>query len=136
MSTNLPNKSSSRAGRFKKKLVPQEALEKEAPVIQERMTPLLELFQQGQLSANEFTAIYILCVLSYRYPGAWLGAKRSEKLTKDNKLSFPLQNLNFPFEPNIQKRLKVTNGIAHSSAQGFNEGVRHSTANDHVVYFV
>jgi hypothetical protein len=106
MSTNLPNKSSSRAGRFKKKLVPQEALEKEAPVIQERMTQILELFNQQQLSAAEFTAIYILCVLSYRYPGAWLGAKRSEKLTKDNKLSFPLSGLNFPLEPNIQKRLQ------------------------------
>lgn len=105
MSTNLPTKSSSRAGRFKKKLVPEEALEKEAPVIQEQMQRVLERFQQNALSSAEFTAIYIVTVLAYRFPGDWLGAKRSQKLTPTHNLSFPLTDLPMSLEPNIQKRL-------------------------------
>lgn len=105
MSTNLPIKSSSRAGRFKKKLVPEAFLEKEAPVIQEKMQWIIEKFHQNSLSAAEFTAIYILTVLSHRYPGTWLGSKRSEKLTETHNLNFPLSELKLDLEPNILKRL-------------------------------
>lgn len=105
MSPNLPTKSSSRAGRFKKKLVPESFLEKEAPVIQDRMAPVLRRLQDNALSAPEFTAVYILTVLAYRYPGTWLGAKRIGPVVEQNNLNYPLADLLPTFEPNIQKRL-------------------------------
>lgn len=106
MSTNLPTKSSSRAGRFKKKLVPEVFLEKEAPVIQDRMAPFLGAFHDGSITAAEFCAIYILTVLSYRYPGTWLGAKTAEAVTLTHKLSYPVDRLKTHWEPNIQRRLE------------------------------
>jgi len=105
MSTNLPIKSSSRAGRFKKKLVPEVALEKEAPVIQERMNQILASLENKTISPAEFCAIYIIAVLSHRFPGTWLGSKRSEVLCPEDKLTFLLKDLPCEFEPNIQKRL-------------------------------
>ncbi len=105
MSTNLPTKSSSRAGRFKKKLVSEVALEKEAPVIQERMNQILVAFENQKISAAEFCAIYIIIVLSYRHPGTWLGAKRALALCPVHQLTYPLKSLNLDFEPNIKKRL-------------------------------
>ena len=105
MSTNLPTKSSSRAGRFKKKLVPESFLEKEAPVIQDRMAPIQEAFNAGSISSAEFCAIYVLTVLAYRYPGTWLGAKSATPVTLTHKLTYPLDQLKSSWEPNIQKRL-------------------------------
>lgn len=106
MSTILPTKSSSRAGRFKKKLVPESFLEKEAPVIAEKMAPFLAAFLDGSLSAAEFVALYTLSVLSYRYPGTWLGAKAPQGVSLTHQLSFPLAHLKMNWEPNIQRRLE------------------------------
>ena len=105
MSPNLPTKSSSRAGRFKKKLVPEEFLEKEAPVIQDRMAPVLRKFQENFLSPSEFAALYILTVLAFRYPGTWLGSKTFGPVVGRHPLNYPLSDLLQTFEPNIQKRL-------------------------------
>ena len=105
MKASLPNKSSSRAGRFKKKLVSEESLIVEAPIIELRLKSILENFHQGAISAAEFTAIYILTVLAYRNPGTWLGAKRLEAVTLTHNLPYPLEHLLMSFEPNIQKRL-------------------------------
>lgn len=105
MNANLPNKSSSRAGRFKKKLVSEDSLMTEAPIIELRLKSILENFHQGTISAAEFTAIYILSVLAYRNPGTWLGAKRHEAVIADHHLPYALENLLPSFEPNIQKRL-------------------------------
>lgn len=106
MSTNFPTKSSSRAGRFKKKLVPEAFLEKEAPVIQDRMAPVLRDFESGQFSPAEFCGLYILTVLAYRYPGSWLGSKRPHKLVEHHQLNHSLTGLKKGWEPNIQKRLE------------------------------
>ena len=105
MSTNLPTKSSSRAGRFKKKLVPEVFLEKEAPVIQAKMSQLIDELARNLISPAEFTAIYLLTVLANRLPGTWLGAKRSQVLTTNHNLNYALSDLKIEFEPNIQKRL-------------------------------
>jgi hypothetical protein len=105
MSTNLPTKSSSRAGRFKKKLVSEESLEKEAPVIEDRMAPVLRAYDEGILSPSEFTAFYILMVLAYRFPGTWLGSKTSP-ITEEHQLKAPLELLVPYLEPNIQRRLQ------------------------------
>jgi hypothetical protein len=105
MSKNLPTKSSSRGGRFKKKLVPEESLEKEAPVIQDRMAPVKAALLSGSISESEFAAIYIVSVLSFRYPGTWLGAKAIGPVVGQHKLNYQLANLWPYFEPNIQKRL-------------------------------
>lgn len=111
MSPNLPTKSSSRAGRFKKKLVPEEFLEKEAPVIQDRMAPVLRKFQENLISAPEFAAIYILNVLAYRYPGTWLGSKTVGPVVGQHQLNYPLTDILPTFEPNIQKRLAGLSNI-------------------------
>ena len=97
MSINLPIKSSSRAGRFKKKLVSESELHAEAPFIQAKVTPF-----QNLLSGSHFVAAYILTYLSHRYPGNWLGSKK-------NSLKVPgvaWRDLPFKFEPNILKRLE------------------------------
>jgi len=105
MSINLPNKSSSRSGRFKKKLVSPAELLNEAPQVLKLMSPLVDTFNQGLVSAPEFCALYIIHVLSLRYPGTWAGAKRSEPIVKDHQLKKPLDEYLHFFEPNIQKRL-------------------------------
>lgn len=105
MNANTPNKSSSRAGRFKKKLVSEEFLQQEAPVIENKMKSIADQFQSGTVSSAEFTAIYIILVLSFRNPGTWLGAKRLEAVTPAHNLPYALENLLNHFEPNIQRRL-------------------------------
>jgi hypothetical protein len=105
MSTNLPTKSSSRSGRFKKKLVSEAILEYEAPTIENQMAPILDGFHQGHYTSSEFTAIYILTVLAHRFPGTWLGSRRSNPLTNTNQLTTCLSEINQIWEPNIKKRL-------------------------------
>jgi hypothetical protein len=97
MTLSLPIKSSSRAGRFKKKLVTEDALLSEAPLIVAKLAPFLSL----NLSQSEFTACYILVYLSHRFPGSWLGS-----LTGRQKIGGPpWHSLPFQFEPNIIRRL-------------------------------
>lgn len=105
MKTQSPNKSSSRAGRFKKKLVSEEFLQEEAPIIAEKMKSFFDQFQSGTVSSAEFTAIYIITVLSFRNPGTWLGAKNLIPVTSTHNLSYPIESLLPTFEPNIQRRL-------------------------------
>jgi hypothetical protein len=97
-------KSSSRGGRFKKKLVSEQDLQSEAPVIEVKMAPILLAFEEKKISEAELVTIYLLLVLSHRYPGHWLGAKASAPPTA-HLLLYPLKNLLDQFEPNIQKRL-------------------------------
>jgi hypothetical protein len=96
MESNLPIKSSSRAGRFKKKLVTEEELLNEAPSIMAKLAPFQKL-----LSGADFTAAYILIYLSHRFPGTWLGSKKEAKKVP----GYPWRELPFQFEPNIEKRL-------------------------------
>lgn len=102
MAIFLPTKSSSRAGRFKKKLVDEAFLAEEAPVIEAKMAPFLELYRNDKLHASELVGLYVLTVLAYRFPGGWLGSKRPP-LAIAHQMNFPLEKLSF--EPNIQKRL-------------------------------
>lgn len=97
MTIDSHTKSSSRAGRFKKKLVTLDALTLEAPVMLAKVAPL-----QNLLTGADFVAAYIVMYLSHRYPGSWLGSKKDTK-----KLSgIPWRELPFTFEPNITKRLE------------------------------
>ena len=105
MKTQSPNKSSSRAGRFKKKLVSEEFLQEEAPIIAEKMKSFFDQFQSGTVSSAEFTAIYIITVLSFRYPGTWLGARHHTPVTSTHNLNYSIESLLPNFEPNIQRRL-------------------------------
>ncbi len=101
MDSILPTKSSSRAGRFKKKLVTENVLLAEALPIQAKVAPFLDLFSSGKITQADFTACYLLIYLSHRFPGVWLGSKRSsEKVPGKNWRELP-----FNFEPNIVKRL-------------------------------
>ena len=97
MTVVSPIKSSSRAGRFKKKLVSEEELLQEAPSIVAKLAPFLSL----NLSQSEFTACYILVYLSHRFPKAWLGS-----LTGKKSHGGPAwHTLPFSFEENIIRRL-------------------------------
>jgi hypothetical protein len=98
----LPNKSSSRAGRFKKKLVTEEILLSEAQPIQVKVAPFLELLASGKLTQVDFTACYLLTYLSQRFPGTWLGSKKASQ--KEMGLSW--RDLPFVFEHNILRRLE------------------------------
>ncbi len=101
MDSILPTKSSSRAGRFKKKLVTENELVLEALPIQAKVAPFLDLYSSGKITAADFTACYLLVFLSHRFPGTWLGSKRvSEKVVGINWRDLP-----FTFEPNIKNRL-------------------------------
>lgn len=101
MTEKLPNKSSSRAGRFKKKLVSEEELLKEAPEIIVKLTPFQDLLSSSKISEAEFVACYILIFLSYRFPGSWLGSKIGRRKIQGKAW----RDLPFNFEPNIQRRL-------------------------------
>lgn len=102
MDSNSPIKSSSRAGRFKKKLVTSDVLKEEAPAMLEKLL----LFKE-QLNEANFTAAYIILYLAHRYPGSWLGAKK-EFIACDGP---SWRDLPFVFEPNIIKRLEHINTI-------------------------
>jgi hypothetical protein len=113
MSAKIRDKSSSRSGRFKKKLVSENELSKEAPFIEATMAPILSLFSENKISPAECTSIYLIAVLSHRFPGNWLGAKRpSLCLAHDLNVSIKqLMDVGFTFEENILKRLKETNNL-------------------------
>lgn len=97
MNSVSPIKSSSRAGRFKKKLVSEEELLIEAPLILAKVAPFPNL-----LSAADFCAAYLLVYLSHRYPGNWLGSKKEFVKTPGVKW----RDLPFQFEANIVRRLE------------------------------
>lgn len=68
------------------------------------MAPMLDLFHQNRLSASELTGIYLLHILSHRYPKLWLGARRPS-MNITHKMYTPLSDLNLELETNIIKRL-------------------------------
>jgi hypothetical protein len=102
MTANSPIKSSSRAGRFKKKLVSELELQKEAPLILDKVAPFQELYTSSKLTQAEFTACYLIVYLSHRFPGNWLGSKREPSAVQ----GIPWRDLPFQFEKNIIKRLE------------------------------
>jgi len=95
-------KPSSRSGRFKKKLVSEEQLLIEAPFIEKMMIPYLELHCAKIISDAELCAIYLICILSIRFPNSWLGSKR-KSITTEHHLNFKFSPT--AFSPNIQKRI-------------------------------
>ena len=102
MTENFCNKSSSRAGRFKKKLVSQDELNAEAPLISVKLTPFHDLLQAGKINEAQFVACYIIVFLAHRNPGSWPGAKKSNLKVA----GIPFRLLPFEFEPNVIKRLQ------------------------------
>lgn len=107
MTSERPIKSSSRAGRFKKKLVTAEELVREAPELLPRLASLHELHVCGKLSGAEFTACYILQFLAHRFPGTWLGSQLG-----DQRISGTFwRDLPLTFEPNITRRLSSTQSV-------------------------
>jgi hypothetical protein len=91
-----------RQGRFRKKLVGLEELEKEAPFIEKEMTSFVQEFNERKMSAPELCGIYILIVLNYRRPFHLLGQKIST-LTTNHCLNFPCHRL--PLNPQILSKV-------------------------------
>ena len=108
MTGHSPIKSSSRAGRFKKKLVSEDELQREAPQILRKIKPFHDLFISSQISQADFTSAYILVYLSHRFPGTWLGSL-NQSIKKCPGLSW--KSLPFDFQPNIMKRLEEIESI-------------------------
>lgn len=102
MQLNSPNKSSSRAGRFKKKLVSPAVLQEETPILLEKL-PLLK----ERLTGANFAAAYIILYLAKRFPGTWLGSKKEFKPAPGPSW----RELPFDFEPNIRKRLENVHSL-------------------------
>jgi hypothetical protein len=100
-------KSSSRAGRFKKKLVSEDTLITEACEILKKLAPFQELFTSAKITQADFTAIYIIIYLSHRFPGSWLGSKKSD----DKVPGISWRSLPFQFEENILKRLMAVDSL-------------------------
>jgi hypothetical protein len=95
-------KPSSRSGRFKKKLVSEEQLLIEAPLIEKKMIFYRELHQSKIISDCELCGIYLIYILSLRFPYSWLGSKR-KSISSEHHLNFKLSPTDFP--PNIQTRI-------------------------------
>ncbi len=102
-------KISSRAGRFKKKLVSHDELQLESPKIEAGLAPIIELHRQKTITDAELAALYVILYLSVRFPGTWLGAKRPD-LKIPHDMQFPVKNIPLTFEDNIKKRLPETLG--------------------------
>ncbi len=101
-------RSSSRAGRFKKKLVSEENLLSEAPVIVGKLAPFLERRTQGKISEAEFTAIYLVIYLSTRFPFHWLGARQETPVAEAHVLPITLGEMReagIHFEESINRKL-------------------------------
>ncbi len=109
MTQRIDIKSSSRAGRFKKKLVGPEELKIEAPAIENKMSALIEMWKAQKLTDAELTTAYIIQVLSHRFPGTWLGSKLTSSIPEN--MSAKIQDCHFVFEPNIQRRLQTINTL-------------------------
>jgi len=88
---------SSRSGRFKKKLVSLDELKNEAPLIEEKMQKFLQAFRKNEITPVEFCSIYILTILAHRYPFHFLGQKHSSQ-TQPHHLHFKCADLDLvPF---------------------------------------
>jgi hypothetical protein len=96
--------SSSRAGRFKKRLVGPEALQKEAPILHQRISLLRTWLESNEISDKEFVALSIIATLSYRFPNSWPGARRSA-LLETSSLTFPMTRVPWEIESNVRQRL-------------------------------
>lgn len=114
MDSTLPNKSSSRAGRFKKKLVSPEVLITETLPIQAKLAPFHDLLISSKISQADFTACYLIIYLSHRFPGTWLGSS----MAQEKKSGPAWRELPFEFEPNILKRLEKVDSL-YSLFAGF-----------------
>lgn len=101
MNSVLPNKSSSRSGRFKKKLVTENLLQEEGSIIPSKIAPFLDLYQSHEISDVEFTASYILVFLCHRFPNTFLGAHKKSQIILGKKWN----ELPFNFDCNISNRL-------------------------------
>ena len=96
-------KPSSRSGRFKKKLITHELLQKEVPEFLSLFYHSLSLFRENKISPAELAVHYILLGLSIRYPGTWAGAYQKDVMI-DHQLDMPLP-AHIPLEPNISRRI-------------------------------
>lgn len=109
MNADIQMKISSRAGRFKKKLVSLDSLKLEAPDIEATLAPIISLHRQKSITDAEFTALYVITYLAKRFPKTWLGSPRSQ-VTLKHDLNFPVRDIPIKFEENIKKRLPETLG--------------------------
>lgn len=95
-----------RQGRFKKMLVSPEVLAVEGPLMAQRLAPLFELFERGDLRPVELVALWSLQYLRQRHPGSWWGARRSTPLTTHD-LTLDLRELPWDWGPDERKRLEL-----------------------------
>lgn len=100
-------KPSSRSGRFKKKLISHDELQREVPKFVNIFAHSLKQFQEGEINQAELTAHYIFLGLSLRYPGEWPGAlQQTENIPHQLTSLFPDH---IPLEPNVRKRIEGLN---------------------------
>lgn len=98
-------KSSSRSGRFKKKLITLDSLQNEVPRFLELFQKSLTLFDERKITEAELSAHYILIGLSLRYPGTWPGSRQQTSSGITHNLNSLLPE-HLPLEPNVKRRLE------------------------------
>lgn len=111
-----PSNSSSRAGRFKKRLVGPDALLDEAPILHQRISLLKSWLESAKINEPNFVALSIIATLSYRFPKTWLGSRLPEILRGPEE-SFPIDLIPWEIEPKIKERLKNLGGIGDIFSQ-------------------
>lgn len=121
--------SSSRSGRFKKKLVSESTLSSEGPVVAAKLAPFVELYTQGTLSAPEFAAVYIITYLTTRFPFHWFGALQKEALCPTHNIQFTLGELKergIHFEESVARRFSPEMSLGDLLSQYALRGVPQS----------
>jgi hypothetical protein len=113
MNSKIPNNSSSRAGRFKKKLVSENFLKFESQKVLISLSPFIDLHQSKKISDAEFVCSYILIFLSNRYPNTFLGAYKKTELIPGIKI----KDLPFDFQKNIIKKIDPQMSLVDLFAQ-------------------
>ncbi len=113
MNSKIPNNSSSRAGRFKKKLVSENFLKFESQKVLISLNPFIDLHQSKKISDAEFVCSYILIFLSSRYPNTFLGAYKKTELIPGIKI----KDLPFDFQKNIIKKIDPQTSLFDLFAQ-------------------
>ncbi len=89
MSSSIPAKQKLRAGKFKKILLDDVGLKKEASQVHEILSKLHADYINQTLTSAEFSALWLVAYIRIRHPYGWWGAHRKESASS-HKLTKPL----------------------------------------------
>jgi hypothetical protein len=101
----IPEKKQVRGGRYRRVLATEAELANEAPLIEERLEPILNLWRHRFIGDAEMAAFYIYIYVSQRRPDSWLGGPHSA--SRDRAWAPPEKNGQIPAILKIFSQLSV-----------------------------